>query len=44
MPSLRDIAHDGKTGSPARPSRTKSHLPDHSPPASQTGRRVGPAL
>ncbi len=27
------------------PSRTKSHLlPGHSPPASQAGRRVGPAL
>jgi hypothetical protein len=33
-----------KTGGTARPSRTKSHLPGHSPPASQAGRRVGPAL
>ncbi len=29
---------------PLRPSRTKSHLPGHSPPASQVCRRVGPAL
>ncbi len=28
----------------ARPSRTKSHLLGHSPPAIQAGRRVGPAL
>ncbi len=28
----------------ARPSHTKSHLPGHSPPASQAGRCVGPAL
>ncbi len=28
----------------ARPSRTKSHLLGHSPPASQAGRCVGPAL
>jgi hypothetical protein len=27
-----------------RPSRTKSHLPGHSPPASQAGRCVGLAL
>jgi hypothetical protein len=27
-----------------RPSHTKSHLLAHSPPASQAGRRVGPAL
>jgi hypothetical protein len=31
-----------KAGGPARPSRTKSHAPGHSPPASQAGRRVGP--
>jgi hypothetical protein len=28
----------------ARPSRTKSHLPGHSPPARQAGRRDGPNL
>ncbi len=28
----------------ACPSRTKSHLPGHYPPASQASRRVGPAL
>ncbi len=28
----------------ARPSRTESHLPGHSPPASQADRLVGPAL
>jgi hypothetical protein len=33
-----------KADSTARPSRTKSHLPGHSPPASQAVRRVGPAL
>jgi hypothetical protein len=33
-----------KAGGTARPSRTKSHLPGHAPPASQAGRRVGPAL
>ncbi len=33
-----------KAGSTARPSRTKSHLPGHFPPASQAGRRVVPAL
>ncbi len=33
-----------KAGGTARPSRTKSHLLGHSPPASQAGRRVGPAL
>jgi hypothetical protein len=33
-----------KTSGTARLSRTKSHLPGHSPPASQAGRRVGPAL
>jgi hypothetical protein len=33
-----------KAGGTASPSRTKSHLPGHSPPASQAGRRVGPAL
>jgi hypothetical protein len=33
-----------KTGSTARPSRSKSHLPGHSLPASHLGRRVGPAL
>jgi hypothetical protein len=33
-----------KAGGTARPSHTKSHLPVHSPPASQAGRRVGPAL
>jgi hypothetical protein len=27
-----------------RSSRTKSHLPGHSPPASQAGRRVGPTF
>ncbi len=31
-------------GGTARPSRIKSHLPGHSPPASQAGRRVGLAL
>jgi hypothetical protein len=38
------VRHAGGT---ARPSRTKSHLPGHSPPAtpaSQAGRRVGPVL
>jgi hypothetical protein len=30
-----------KAGDTARPSRTKSHLPGHSPPASQADRRVG---
>ncbi len=33
-----------KADSTARPSRTKSHLPGHSPPASQAGRRLGPGL
>ncbi len=33
-----------KTGSMACPSHTKSNLPGHSSPASQAGRRVGPAL
>jgi hypothetical protein len=33
-----------KAGCTARPSRTKSHLPGHSPPVGQAGRRVGPAL
>jgi hypothetical protein len=33
-----------KAGGTARPSRTKSHLLGHSPPASQAGRRVGQAL
>jgi hypothetical protein len=33
-----------KAGGTARPSRTKSHLPGHSPSASQAGRRVRPAL
>jgi hypothetical protein len=33
-----------KAGGTARPSRTKSHLPGHSPPASQAGRCVRPAL
>ncbi len=33
-----------KAGGTARPSRTKSHLPGHSPSASQAGRHVGPAL
>ncbi len=32
-----------KAGGTALPSRTKSHLPGHSSPASQAGRRVGPA-
>jgi hypothetical protein len=31
-------------GGTVRPSRIKSHLPGHFPPASQAGRRVGPAL
>jgi hypothetical protein len=33
-----------KAGGTARPLFTKSHLLGHSPPASQAGRRVGPAL
>jgi hypothetical protein len=33
-----------KAGGTARPWRTKSHLPGHSPPASQASRRVGLAL
>ncbi len=33
-----------KAGSTARLSHTKSHLPGHSTPASQAGRRVRPAL
>ncbi len=33
-----------KAGGTARPTRTQSHLPGHFPPASQPGRRVGPAL
>ncbi len=33
-----------KAGGTARPSHAKSHLPGHSPPASQAGRRVWPAL
>jgi hypothetical protein len=33
-----------KAGGTAHPSRTKSHLPGHSPEASQVCRRVGPAL
>ncbi len=33
-----------KAGCAACPSRTKSHLPCHSPPASQAGRRVGAAI
>jgi hypothetical protein len=32
-----------KAGGTARPSRRESHLLGHSPPASQAGRRVGPA-
>jgi hypothetical protein len=32
-----------QTGGTDRPSRTKSHLPGHSPPASLAGRCVGPA-
>ncbi len=31
-------------GGTAHPSRTKSHLPGQTPPASQAGGRVGPAL
>ncbi len=30
-----------KAGDTARPSRTKSHLPGHFPPASQADRRIG---
>jgi hypothetical protein len=30
-----------KAGGTARPSRTKSHLPSHSPPASQAGAVLG---
>jgi hypothetical protein len=33
-----------KAGGTARPSRKKTHLPVHSPPASQADRRVGSAL
>ncbi len=33
-----------KVGGTARSTRTKSLLLGHSPPASQAGRRVGPAL
>jgi hypothetical protein len=33
-----------KAGGMAPPSHTKPHLPGHFPPASQAGRRVGPAL
>ncbi len=33
-----------KAGGRDRPSHTKSHLSGHSPPASQGGCRVGPAL
>ncbi len=33
-----------KASSTARSSRTKKHLPGHSPPASRAGRRVEPAL
>jgi hypothetical protein len=33
-----------KAGSTAYPSRTKSHLPGNSTPASQASHRVGPAL
>jgi hypothetical protein len=33
-----------KTGDTARPSRTKSYLPGHSPPPSLAARRVGAAL
>ncbi len=33
-----------KAGGTARSSRTKSHMPGHSPSASQAGRRVGPVL
>ncbi len=40
---LGDLYGAEKAGGMARPSRTKSHPPDHSPPASQAGRRVGPA-
>ncbi len=32
------------SGPMARRSHTKAHMPGHSPPASQAGRRVGPAL
>jgi hypothetical protein len=32
-----------KAGGTVCPSRTKLHLPGHSSPASQAGRRVGPA-
>jgi hypothetical protein len=34
----------GKEGGTVRPSRTISHLPGHSPPASQAGCHVGSAL
>jgi hypothetical protein len=34
----------GKAGGTARPSRTKSRLPGHSPSVSQAGRRIGPDL
>jgi len=33
-----------KMGGTARPSHTKTDLPSRSPPASQAGRRVGPAF
>jgi hypothetical protein len=33
-----------KAGGITRSPRTKSHLPGDSPPASQAGRRVGPAF
>ncbi len=35
---------NGQAGGTACPSRSKSHRPDHSPPACQAGRRVGPAF
>jgi hypothetical protein len=46
IPSARQLMSlsYGKAGGTARPSCTKSHLQGHSPPASQAGRHVGPAL
>ncbi len=44
FPQLAPIRATGTVYGTTRPSRTKSHLPGHSPPVSQTGRRFWPAL
>jgi hypothetical protein len=44
IPSAHSWAAPVRACGMDRPSRTKSHLLGHSPPARQAGRRVGPAL